>query len=157
MKSVEFTEDELSDLDRIAGELFNDENDPRSPAYKRALSRPEISWAKVALSTLLPAIVGIGFGLIIYFVFENIAAAIVVPCLLLTMYAVIMMKKAVICAVKIYQRYAPEELRNKCRFEPSCSDYMLMAIEKYGLIKGVKMGINRLKRCNINGGGVDYP
>ena len=75
----------------------------------------------------------------------------------LTIYFVLTLKKAVICAVKIYQRFAPDSLRNKCRFEPSCSEYMILAVEKYGVIKGVIKGIDRLKRCNVDGGGFDYP
>lgn len=34
---------------------------------------------------------------------------------------------------------------------------MILAIEKYGLIKGLQKGICRLKRCNIDGGGFDFP
>ena len=51
--------------------------------------------------------------------------------------------------------------RMKCRFEPSCSQYMILAIEKYGVIKGVLNGIKRLSKCNNRGdgmrGGFDYP
>ncbi|MCD7823574.1 MAG: membrane protein insertion efficiency factor YidD [Oscillospiraceae bacterium] len=157
MKSVEFTEDELPDLSEIARELFEDENDPRSVSYKRTLSRPEINWLAVVLSLALPLAVSIILGIVIHSFGAPVAVAVIVPCMLLAVYAAAMMKRTVICAVKIYQRYASDEIRNKCRFEPSCSDYMLLAIEKYGLLKGLKMGINRLKRCNINGGGIDYP
>ncbi|WP_219845174.1 membrane protein insertion efficiency factor YidD [Paenibacillus sp. PCH8] len=59
--------------------------------------------------------------------------------------------------IQMYQRLAPKEVRNKCRFEPSCSVYMIQAIEKYGAIKGLSLGIQRLRKCNINGGGFDYP
>ena len=72
-------------------------------------------------------------------------------------YVAVTAKRAVICGVRIYQRFAPDSVRNKCRFEPSCSDYMILAIEKYGLVKGLRRGIGRLKRCNVNGGGFDMP
>ncbi|NLZ46061.1 MAG: membrane protein insertion efficiency factor YidD [Clostridiales bacterium] len=52
---------------------------------------------------------------------------------------------------------APESLRKQCRFKPSCSEYMILSIEKFGLLKGIIKGICRLKRCNINGGGFDFP
>ncbi len=43
-----------------------------------------------------------------------------------------------------------------CKFEPSCSEYTLQAIEEYGLIKGSVMGFNRIMRCNpFNKGGYD--
>jgi len=37
-----------------------------------------------------------------------------------------------------------------CRFYPSCSDYSILALEKYGLITGISLSINRIKRCNPN-------
>lgn len=35
-----------------------------------------------------------------------------------------------------------------CKFQPTCSDYTYLAIEKYGLIKGGLMGLGRVFRCN---------
>lgn len=35
-----------------------------------------------------------------------------------------------------------------CRFQPTCSEYMYDAVEKYGVIKGVVMGMYRIARCN---------
>ncbi|MFP4363995.1 MAG: membrane protein insertion efficiency factor YidD [Spirochaetia bacterium] len=47
------------------------------------------------------------------------------------------MKRGIIFFIKLYQRIAPNQLRQCCRFEPSCSNYMIVAIQKYGTIKGV--------------------
>lgn len=63
----------------------------------------------------------------------------------------------IIKAVRWYQRTAPETLRQTCRFTPSCSEYMILAVEKYGSIKGVFKGINRIFRCHAPNGGEDYP
>ena len=38
-----------------------------------------------------------------------------------------------------------------CRFTPTCSEYMIEAIYKFGIIKGIKLGIKRIKRCRPNG------
>ena len=38
-----------------------------------------------------------------------------------------------------------------CRFTPTCSEYMIEAIEKFGVIKGVKLGIKRISRCHPYG------
>lgn len=37
---------------------------------------------------------------------------------------------------------------NTCRFEPSCSEYTMQAITKYGVLKGWYLGIKRIIRCN---------
>ncbi|WP_145413918.1 membrane protein insertion efficiency factor [Paenibacillus xylanexedens] len=49
------------------------------------------------------------------------------------------------------------ELKADQRYEPSCFMYMIQAIEKYRAVKGLSLGIKRLRRCNITGGGYDYP
>ena len=78
-------------------------------------------------------------------------------CVLLgILYIAIISKKAVIWLVKLYQHFAPDAMRLKCAFEPSCSEYMILAVNKYGVVKGVAKGINRLFRCHPPGG-IDYP
>jgi putative membrane protein insertion efficiency factor len=45
-----------------------------------------------------------------------------------------------------------------CRFEPSCSRYMIGALRKYGLINGVARGLRRVARCHPwHPGGYDPP
>lgn len=41
---------------------------------------------------------------------------------------------------------------SKCRFTPTCSQYTAQAIEKYGPIKGIFLGIQRLSKCRPGGG-----
>lgn len=76
-------------------------------------------------------------------------------------YSIFNIKNIILSSVRIYQRIAPRRIRLKCRFEPSCSQYMILAIEKYGVIKGVFKVIKRLSKCNNRGdgmgGGFDYP
>lgn len=157
MKPVEFDDDHPISKDDLRKMLFEDENDPRSVEYKRVLVRPEIKWIRVAAYLLIPAAILIIAGVLLsqtdlpgWAVASIIIAAAII-------YIAVTLKRAVICSVRIYQHFAPDSVRNKCRFEPSCSEYMILAIEKYGLIKGVRRGIERLKRCNVNGGGFDMP
>ena len=42
--------------------------------------------------------------------------------------------------------------RAACRFTPSCSEYTKQAIERYGIIRGVFMGLRRILRCRPGGG-----
>lgn len=68
------------------------------------------------------------------------------------------LKKAVILCIELYQHYAPEEIRRRCLFKPTCSEYAILAIKKYGLIIGLVKAYKRLfKKCRGNIYGVDYP
>lgn len=67
------------------------------------------------------------------------------------------MKKIIIWVVRLYQKKAPYYIRSSCRFKPSCSEYMILSVEKYGCFKGVYKGVRRLLRCKPPNGGVDYP
>ena len=134
-----------------------DSTDPRSSLYPRKLHRPAINWFVVTLWVLLPMAIS---GLLIWLLLRlnlPIPAAICIPIGLLLAFALVFSKRAAICIVKIYQRYAPARIRKKCRFEPSCSEYMLLALEKYGFWKGALKGLNRIKRCHNKDGGFDNP
>lgn len=55
-----------------------------------------------------------------------------------------------------YRRFISPMLPPACRFTPSCSLYMLQAIEKYGVLRGGVMGTRRLLRCHpFSKGGFD--
>lgn len=69
----------------------------------------------------------------------------------------ILLRRFLIGLVLMYKAFAPLEVRGRCRFEPTCSTYMIMAIQKYGLVYGVFKGIRRVLRCKPPNGGVDYP
>jgi putative membrane protein insertion efficiency factor len=50
--------------------------------------------------------------------------------------------------IQIYRRFLSPMLPPTCRYEPSCSLYTVQAIEKYGVLKGLFMGILRVLRCH---------
>lgn len=65
------------------------------------------------------------------------------------------MKKILIKTIKIYQGI-PGSFHDNCRFEPTCSNYGIEAIETYGSIKGGAMTLWRIMRCNPwSKGGLD--
>ncbi|WDE12181.1 membrane protein insertion efficiency factor YidD [Thalassomonas haliotis] len=61
-----------------------------------------------------------------------------------------MVKGLALAAIRRYQRGGGslKYFNLECNFEPSCSEYTYQAIDKYGLVKGVKLGWNRITRCN---------
>jgi len=80
---------------------------------------------------------------------------IVLPIAIISSYGIL--HYHVIGMVLMYKAYAPMEVRDRCLFVPTCSTYMIMAIQKYGLLIGVIKGIKRIRRCHLPNGGVDYP
>ncbi len=67
-----------------------------------------------------------------------------------------MFKKFGIAFIKAYRRFVSPMLPPSCRFTPSCSLYMLQAIEKHGVLRGGFMGARRLLRCHpFSEGGYD--
>lgn len=63
-----------------------------------------------------------------------------------------------IAAVRFYQRGISPLLGPSCRFTPTCSQYMIEAIQKYGAIRGVLKGARRICRCHpFHPGGYDPP
>ena len=63
-----------------------------------------------------------------------------------------------IVPIKIYQKIISPLFPNSCRFYPSCSEYFILAIEKYGIIIGTIKGSYRILRCNpFSQGGIDFP
>lgn len=75
------------------------------------------------------------------------------------------MKKLSLKLIRFYQKYLNFNgflfrvlfLTDKaCRFSPTCSQYTLEAIEKYGVVKGTRMGLLRILRCHPwSAGGYD--
>lgn len=59
------------------------------------------------------------------------------------------MKNFIIKALRFYQRRISPLFPPMCRYYPTCSNYMLTAVERYGAFRGVFMGVKRLMRCNI--------
>jgi len=54
--------------------------------------------------------------------------------------------------IKIYQLLLSPFLGKNCRFEPTCSYYSIESINKYGVIKGTRLSIQRILKCHPWGG-----
>lgn len=60
------------------------------------------------------------------------------------------------CLIRVYQKTLKHAFGACCRFEPSCSNYMLEAIRIHGVGYGVFLGLRRIVRCHPwNPGGYD--
>ena len=127
----------------------------------RRVTRPELKTGRVLFFKLLrllaaggavTAAILLGASLPLP-VWATCLAATAIPLLILILFG----KRICIEWILIYQKHAPERIRQSCLFTPSCSEYMRLAIEKYGTVRGVAKGIRRLCRCHQPNGGVDLP
>ena len=57
------------------------------------------------------------------------------------------MSRFLIKLIKLYQRI-PGKFHYNCKFYPTCSNYMIEAITKYGSLKGLYLGVKRIFKCN---------
>ncbi|MDR0883217.1 MAG: membrane protein insertion efficiency factor YidD [Oscillospiraceae bacterium] len=120
------------------------------------LRRPDVK--------IKPAIIKVSIFLgsvLILFVLLNIFTttklAILVSLLAAALCLIVFLKRILVFVIHVYQRYAAESTRRRCCFTPSCSEYMLLAIDKYGAYRGFFKGVSRLFRCHYPNGGVDEP
>lgn len=67
-----------------------------------------------------------------------------------------LMGRAAVWVIRVYQRTLSRVLPPTCRFQPSCSEYAVGCIERFGFLRGLALGVWRLLRCNpFNPGGYD--
>jgi hypothetical protein len=58
------------------------------------------------------------------------------------------MTRFFLAAIRFYQRHISPAFPPRCRFIPTCSQYALEAVEKYGAVKGGCLALRRFLRCN---------
>lgn len=66
------------------------------------------------------------------------------------------MKTIILLLIRFYQKYISIFLGKNCRFYPTCSGYTYEAIERFGVVKGVYLGVKRILKCHpFHPGGYD--
>lgn len=69
-----------------------------------------------------------------------------------------LLSQAMIGMVRIYQIFLSPLLGRNCRYTPTCSQYFILAVKKYGPLQGGVKGICRVLRCHpFHEGGEDWP
>ncbi len=75
----------------------------------------------------------------------------------------VLVKLSILLIKKLWQNKIGKKYNKQhniiCRFYPSCSNYSILALQKYGFVKGWMLTIKRIKRCNLNNTDtcIDYP
>lgn len=155
-QEIVFDEAQLGDLSAVAQQLFNAGTQPGEPGYQRVLVRPPIRWGRLLLHCTVPVLAAVAFFAALRS-FCPAETALLGALGMLLAYLLLRMKRIIIALVQLYQHFTPDHVRNRCRFEPSCSEYMIRAVQRYGVCRGVHKGVGRLCRCNIHNGGYDEP
>ena len=125
----------------------------------KKIKRPNINSKKIILKIVLILFIEICIIILTIFLYNKLDKFIIIllGIIILITFISVTIKETVINLILLYQKFASEKLRSSCLFEPSCSEYMILAIEKYGFIKGFIKGIKRIFRCHYPNGGIDYP
>lgn len=144
---------------------------------ERPLDRPDTDIKKAVKSVIVYLLSSLTIGFSMLYLFSRLGIFALFPdslcsfreqhnvwftfLFILTVYLIIglfCLKNAAIGCIKLYQHYAPEQIRRRCLFKPTCSEYAILAIQKYGLIVGlIKAYIRLFKKCRGNIYRIDYP
>jgi putative membrane protein insertion efficiency factor len=67
-------------------------------------------------------------------------------------------RRLLVALVRVYQWTLSPLIGQYCRFQPTCSNYFILAVEKYGAVRGSWKGAARICRCHpFHPGGYDPP
>ncbi|HJG37378.1 MAG TPA: membrane protein insertion efficiency factor YidD [Enorma phocaeensis] len=67
-----------------------------------------------------------------------------------------LLRRAAVMPIRFYQRFISPLLPASCIYRPTCSQYAVQAIERYGVIRGFLLALRRIMRCNpLHSGGYD--
>ncbi len=67
------------------------------------------------------------------------------------------MRAVVVAPIRFYQRFVSPALPRRCKYHPTCSEYAVQAIRRYGVLRGIVLAAWRILRCNPwSHGGVDF-
>ena len=127
------------------------------PKPYNPLRRPPVHYKKMLIAAGVYLLGAVALCLAAWFLFKKpwpVLAAFAAWSLLVFF---VIRKRAAIWLIHLYQNKAKDETRLRCVYEPSCSEYMIGAINKYGFWRGVIKGLRRLNRCHPPNGGKDYP
>lgn len=161
--SVEITEADFSDAGSRAAaiqkliDMTAQNSGADNGGADGGLERPHISALRAVLNVVIPLAVAAALFCALYFTVRvhRLAISLGVSLGALGLYIILRLRDILIWSILMYQRFAPAEVRNRCVFTPTCSQYALQALRRYGVIRGVPKIISRLWRCHPPNGGDD--
>ena len=131
------------------------EQDVRNYVEHHPLSRPHIPWLRIIIA--VTAFEGV---LLCSFIMFDLKAGQALLLADVCHFTILLVwgRHLLSLMVKVYQRYAPERVRRGCKCMPTCSEYALIALEKYIWPKALILIIRRVTiTCDKPGYKIDYP
>ena len=133
----------------------------RKYVLKRQLYRPNITYLKSAVIILSTIVVLIILAVISYYALASLGfifKKVIYYSVFLLVAFIIGARWLAILIVRLYQHYASEEIRRRCLLKPTCSEFAIIVIKKYGLlIGGIKTWIRLNYKCRGNVYYIDEP
>ena len=118
------------------------------------------SWLIIFLEIVSVIIVTLSIIAVSIYVIPSLLGNTIIVALIIALLSVIgliALKVLIIVGVRLYRLLAKPSLRNRCRFTPTCSHYMIVSLRKHILIVGLFRGLRRISRCHPPYGGIDMP
>lgn len=143
----------------------------------RPIERPDTDWKKAIKCTVLYILITVVFAFVSYTLLSKFGVFSCLPkewisffqehkiigkllylVLSFIITGIFSLRVAMIGAIKLYQRYAAEDVRRRCVCKPTCSEYAIVVLKKYGVIIGTYMIYVRLfKTCRGTVYKIDEP
>ena len=129
----------------------------------KPILRPDTKWWYPVLLVLFSFLLGVGTSVIMIkllcdkFILNCYIKTTIVIVLIITV-QLLTVKRVLILSVKSYQHYALENIRRCCLCKPTCSEYALIVLNKYNVIKALRLIDARVKKtCTGNIYKIDFP
>lgn len=162
------------DGEEISIKKTNEESEAEEYVLKKVLVRPSISFFSILKWILIFFTSSLGLALLFFEFLKHFIIKIssniieyintkpmyffIILCLISSIIIFLCLLKTILIGlVHLYQKYSPESKRRSCLFKPTCSEYAILALNKYGVIRGIPKILDRFKRCHGNKYRIDYP
>ncbi len=128
---------------------------------ERPLYRPPVTYFKAVIILFTCLLCLVGLSMAIYYTLSWMGLELSKSLFFTIFFIVILVISARwlgVLLVLLYQHYAPEEVRRRCLLKPTCSEYAVIVLRKYGLIVGgIKIWIRLKYKCRGSVYHIDEP
>ncbi len=120
----------------------------RKYVMERPLYRPKITFLKASLILVGTVFLSIIASILLYKIVLRVGFFLSKKTYYIFFYVfelIVVSRFIAIMGIKLYQHYAPEDVRRRCLLKPTCSEYAIIVLKKYGTVLGLIKIWRRLK------------